>query len=936
MKKLRSIGIALAVLLLVSCASVQKTAGAASGKPLSLDGSVVTGTLPNGMSWFVLRNPEPANRLLLRLAVRAGSVLEDDDQKGVAHMVEHMAFNGTEHFRKNELVDYFESIGMTFGPEVNAYTSFDETVYMLEIPADSPEILQKSLLVLRDWASAVSFEPEELEKERGVVIEEWRLGRGADGRVVDREVPVLYNGSRYAERLPIGDPSVVRTVSRERVTDFYRKWYRPELMSVMVVGDADPGVLSRVISDTLGTIPASVPATVRPEYSIEPRKTPSVLVVRDPELPYPTVKILEQHPATGVRTEGELRREIVQNLAYSVFNDRLSEKTLASGAVMLGAQAGNQQSAKPARFSFLGLVPADGKFVPAFTELLEELLRLEKYGVTAGELERGKKNLLDSVEQAWLERGKTPSSLKIGSLTRDVLYDVTMLSPDDSRELYNRIVPGITPEEVSAAIDGWYDGRGKILVVTAPEGRTDIPDEKALLDLWQNWKPETALARYTEKDLGRPLATSGKKGSVVAEEDLPVKGMRRWTLSNGAHVIVYPTGFKANEIAFSAWSKGGVSLVPDADFPSAAVAASWARMSGLNGFTATDLQKKLAGKTVEAGPWIDESYEGLYGSSSVADLETLVQLVSLQFSSPSFDSAAWSSLYSRLKTLSASRKNEPEEVFPALRVRLEYGDPRRRSNLTEPLVAAMRSDLAESSFRGRFADAGDFTFVFVGSMDEGKLKALVETWLAPLPSAGKKEEAQPSGIAFPSGIRSDALRMGIEPKSRVFMAFGGEDAIGEGDYDLFDSLVSLLDIRLREVIREDLSGSYGVQVRGSLVGYPSPANEITVEFGCEPGREEALAAQVLEQVRWLQDAPVPETYLVKLRESWRRAQEEGLKDNQYWLGQIVTRGMQDRSLATITDTGTAVSLMTGEHLQALARKYLDPSNYVKAVLMPEK
>ena len=941
MKKIRFLhALAAAALLFASCVSspVQGAAGTGtSGGQLPADPGIRSGKLDNGMNWFVAKNSEPGNRLFLRLVVKAGSSLEDNDQRGIAHLVEHMCFNGTEHFAKDSLVDYFESIGMKFGPEVNAYTSFDETVYELEIPADDPVILEKSLLVLHDWASSVSFDQAELDKERGVVIEEWRLGRGASGRVEDKEVPFLLNGSRYGERQPIGDPEIVKTVSRQRVLDFYKKWYRPDLMSVVIVGDADPVMLSRRIETVMGAIPAAAKEEARPAWNVTPQKDPSALVIRDPEIQYTTVQLMEQYPSEKVSTVAALRAELVRNISYGVFNARLAEKIHEADPVLLAGRVGIRRLVDPTYFNYTGMVPVTGKFDAALDQTLEELARFEKYGVTDAELDRAKVDILDSVKQMWLDREKRHSANYIDGIVQSILYGETALSIQDEYDLYNKIIPTITAKEVGTAIGKWYSGSGKLLLVTAPSNASDVPEEKALLAEWQNWKPKTELAAYAEHGLDRPLfAGAPVPGKIVKEEKIAASGIRQWMLSNGVRVIVQPTAFKANEVLFTAWSKGGSSLSDEKNYPSAAVATSYARMSGLNGFSATDLQKKLSGKTVSAGPWIDESWDGLYGSSSAQDLETLLQLVNLEFTAPSFTDEGWKTLSGQLHTVSESRANDPDQMFDDLTVKLLYGDSVRRSNLTPALVARMDRAKSEAAYRARFADAGDFTFAFVGSIDEAKLRAFVETYLASLPSSGKVEEAADVSIPFPSGLHEDSLNMGIEQKARVMIAFGGTPKIAAGDLELFDMMCSVLEIKLRETIREDMSGSYGVQVQGTIVNYPAPHYEIRIEFGCDPARVDELSKAALEQVKWMQADPVDEKYVTKMRETFKRSQEERLKNNEFWLREIAARSMTGRSLDGITATDVVLAQITGERFRDMARAYFRTDNYVRATLLPKK
>jgi zinc protease len=359
-------------------------------------------------------------------------------------------------------------------------------------------------------------------------------------------------------------------------------------------------------------------------------------------------------------------------------------------------------------------------------------------------------------------------------------------------------------------------------------------------------------------------------------------------------------------------------------------------MSGLNGFSATDLQKKLSGKTVSAGPWIDESWEGLYGSSSAQDLETLLQLVNLDFTAPSFSDDGWKTLSGQLKTVAESRANNPDEMFADLTSKLLYGGNVRRSNLTPELVAQMDRAKAESAYRARFADAGDFTFAFVGSFDEPKLKSFVEAYIASLPSKGKSEKASDVSVPFPAGLRDESINRGIEQKARVMIAFGGTPKIASGDLELFDMMCTVLDIKLRETIREDMSGSYGVQVQGSLVNYPAPHYEIRIEFGCDPARVDELSKAALDQVKWMQGSPVDEKYVTKMRETFKRSQEEGLKNNEFWLREISSRSMTGRSLDGITDTDSVLAQITGERFRDMARAYFSADNYVRATLLPKK
>jgi zinc protease len=911
------------------------------------DPALVSGLLSNGMAYYALRNTEPANRIFLRLAIKAGSILEDDDQKGIAHLVEHMAFNGTAQFAKNDLIDYFESIGMKFGPEINAYTSFDETVYMLEIPADKRDVLLTSLNVLKDWASGITFDQAELDKERGVVVEEWRLGRGVNGRVNDKQIPFLLGGSRYADRLTIGDPEIIKTVSKKRVVDFYQKWYRSDLMSIVVVGDIDTGSIVNDLVSSVATVPAPATPTVRPTWDIPINAKADQLVIRDPEYPYVVIQMMGQYPALQISTKDKLRENLVISMAFAAFNQRLKEKVTAADPVMLNAQSGFTQLAKPTVFSYVALVPSTGKFIPAMQQAITELERFERFGMTDAELARQKESTLNAMEQAWLNRNKVNSANKASSIVQYVLYGNMALSSDDQRDLYKEIVPTITKEEVSAVVDKyWKKGRGDLFMVIAPESTKDVPPDAELTAAWRDWKPDASLAAYSESGLDRPLAVPGATpvGKIVSEKillelpggDASPSSIKEWKLSNGVRVILCPTKFKDNEIVVSAWSKGGYLMASDAEFPSLAIAQSLRDLSGLNGFNPTELGKKLAGKTVRAGIWIDEAQEGLWGSSSVADLETLFQLLNLQMTAPSYTDEGWGSLKAQMDKIAESRKTDPASMFEDLKTRLLYGNDIRHSTLTPEFVAKIDKTVAETASRARFANAKDFTFIFAGSFNETLMRKYAETWLAGLPSAGKADKPKSSGLHFPKGIVSENLSMGIDPKSQVYMAFGGNTKLGAYDPELFSMLTRLLDIRLREVVREDMSGSYGVSVNGNFSVAPSPYYELSISFGCEPGREDSLSQAVIATIKELQAAPVAASYITKLQENFRRSREESLRTNGYWIDRIGNMEWRNLPLSRLNDTDAIAAIITGEKLQELAKRYLNTKNYLRSYLEPAK
>lgn len=918
--------------ILLGCASTP-----AEGSGFPVDPAIERGSLENGLSWFVRQNREPANRIVFRLVVRAGSVDEDDDQRGVAHLVEHMAFNGSEHFRKNELIDYFESIGMNFGPEVNAYTSFQETVYKLEIPANEPGALDKALLVLADWAGGLSFDPEELEKERGVVLEEWRLSRGPEGRLRDKHLPVLFADSPFAKRLPIGDPEIVKTVSRERVVDFYRRWYRPDLMSVIVVGDCDAAEVRSKIEAAFAPLARAPEAVADRNPVVPPGRAPRVSLATDPELDYTALELYQAFPAKPVSSERDFRARLAREMGLAAFNLRLAEKALEASPLIVDAEAGNYRPLAGNEVSFLYVAPSLGNAVTAFRMALDELERVRRFGITDRELARARDSVLAQIERLYLEREKRHSAAFADEIVSHVTRGALLLSIDERYRLVSSIAPAITRQEVSREVSALFSARGEVLLASTGTDSGELPDEATLAAEWRDHRPKKALAPYVDSPADRPLVSDPPaRGSIVSEGREPRTGIRRLVLSNGATVLYLPTDFKDDQIIFRAVSLGGSSLVADADFPSARVALDYLALSGLGDFSAVDLQRRLAGKSVELKPILDEAYEGFIGSSSVKDLKTLVELAYLHFAAPRFSGDAWGSLVTRLRAEVNARDKNPDQMFVDLVERLSSGGHPRAEPLSSALIARMDSARAERVYRDRFADPGDFTFIFVGAIPEDELRSLCEQYLSFKPATRATGE-RPRDIKkdFPAGISEEILAMGIESRANVYLGFGGRVATERWEAELADALFLIANIRLREVIREGLGGTYGADAWGYVSQIPYPSYRASVQFGCEPTRVDELTSAVFRELAWLRDGDIGDEYLVKAREAFRKSLETGMRNNGYWAWYMTRNVVRGHPLDEIADLGAVEGMMTAAKMRELARKYFRASNYVKASLVPE-
>lgn len=922
-------------IFLVSCVSTNS-----GNSALTMDKSIVRGTLDNGLTYLIQENDEPENRVFMRLVVKAGSNMEEDDQQGVAHLVEHMAFNGSEHFAENQLVDYFESIGMQFGPEVNAYTSFDETVYMIEVPADDPEALSTGLTILRDWACGLTFDEKELDKERGVVVEEWRLGRGLTGRLTDVQIPLLLKDSRYAQRLPIGKMDVINTVPRQRVVDFYETWYRPELMTVVIVGDAESEYLTEEILKALSDIPASQEKQESPVFDVPLQTTPDVLVFADPEQPYPIFQIMDQKFATPVLTKSDLHAELVDTILTQAFYLRLMEISQSANSPWVDAAALSQNLVKNVDLHTLAFIPKD--FETGLDALLTELIRLQRFGVTESELATIKADLIAGAQQLWEGRNNRHSTTLADELVYSALDNVPVISPEDTYALYKEIIPSITKSEINVAAKNWFTDKGTLFIAAIPENvKDEYPSKDKILSLWQNFEPSQPVEPYAEKDLSIDLMEiPQKRGTVIAQESLPGTDIQVYTLANGAQIIPYETDFKANETVFKAISKGGLSLVSDKDYPSGTIALDYLNYSGLNGFSPTELQQKLSGKLVSVSPYINDYSEGLDGSTVQQDLETAMQLINLHFSAPYFTDDAWLNLMNLAQTKAQGHYSQPQNVFADKITEVLYSNDIRKSALTPDYVKQFDQATAQTIYTERFASPSDFIFVFVGDFETEELLDLAELYIGSLPASDIREEGVWQEPDFPRGVNNASVQKGLEDQSSVFMAFGGtQSQVGPEeaytDNLMISALQQVLDIRLREVIREDKSGSYGIGVSAGMSYQPEQEFYTYIQFGCEPGRENELSEEVINQIEILQKEGIADSYITKVSETYKRSMETALKTNSFWLSTITQAAFYGIPVSYMTDTESLPKMLSPETIQETARKYLNTDNYVKVYLQPE-
>ena len=914
----------------------QQPAAPSAGR-IPLDPAVTVGKLPNGLRYYIQVNHRPEKRAELRLVVNAGSVLEDDKQRGLAHFVEHMAFNGTTRFKKQELVDYLERIGMRFGADLNASTSFDETIYELQVPTDSAHILEKGIQILEDWAHGVTFDTSEVRKERGVVIEEWRLGQGAGTRIMNQQLPVIFRGSRYADRLPIGTKQSLDTFDRADLVRFYQDWYRPNLQAVVAVGDFDPKVVERLIRRYFGRIPAPVHPKPRPAYGVPPRDSIAVAIATDPEATQTTASVYLMRQGKPKGTLAEYRQSLVGSIYANMLNGRLNEITQRPNPPFVAAGGGQSTLARSKEIFSLGVLVANSELDRGFDALLVEVERVDRHGFTAAELDRAKRELLRNYEQAFAERDKSESGSFAAEYVEHFLTRTPAPGIGYEFEHAKRLVPGVTIEELNRYARAWLDLKDRVVLVSAPaKPDVRIPPKEHFIAAFAKAK-KTDVTAYHERVSDAPFVstTLTRKPVVDATRDSAL-GVTRWTLANGARVILKPTDFKADQVMLYGYSPGGSSLEPDSLFTAVSFAAQAANVSGLGPFSAVELEKKLAGIAVSIAPFIATYQEGVRGNGSPKDLETLFQLAYLEFQPPRGDDSAFAAFKQNMGSAIANRGASPEAAFgDTVRALLTQHHPRSRS-LTQPIIDSLDLKQALTVYRDRFADASDFTFVLVGSFTLEAVRPLVETYLANLPATNRKEEPRDIGLAPPVGVVEREVHRGREPKASVSLTFTGPFDYTREERQAFRVLTDVLTIRFRDQLREEQGGTYGVSVSGVTQKIPRFQYSMSVEFGAAPGRVNQLVSVVFAQIDSIQAKGPTDAELAKVREQIIRGRETDLKQNGFWLNLLASADQNGDDPHVLLDTSELLRQATTERIRDVARKYLNEKNYVLVKLLPEK
>jgi zinc protease len=909
---------------------------AALTQTVPVDTQITQGTLPNGLRYYVRENRLPQARAELRLVVKAGSVLEDEDQRGLAHFVEHMAFNGTLHFPKQEITSFMQSLGMRFGAHVNAHTSFDETEYDLQIPTGNPAVIDRSLTILEDFAHNVSFDGVEIDKERGVILEEWRLGLGAGERIRDVQMPVLLKGSRYAERSPIGKPEIISNANYDRLKQFYADWYRPDLMAVVAVGDFDKAAVEAQIRSRFGAIPAAASPKPRPDYDVPAQPGTAYSIITDPEVTQTAISVFTKMPARDQSTVGAYRRQMTERLFSGMVSARLDEIAQQPNAPFLAAQTSRGIFVRTAEVTSLNALVAQGGVERGLTALFTEIDRVARFGFTATELDRQARGLQRVLENATVEKNKSPSGPLADEFIRNFLQGEPIPGIVYEFALNQRFLPEITLAELNALAKEWAPDRNRVVTVSAPEkDRASLPDAAKMTAAIAAaiGKPLTAYVdTVSTEPLLEPLPAPGRVATASTNDKL---GVTEWRLSNGVRVVLKPTTFKEDEILFRAVSPGGTSLASDRDFIAAETADEVIAQGGLGKLRSLDLGRVLAGRSVSVRADIGDTSEGLRGGSSRQDLETMFQLIYLTFTAPRPDPVAFGVFKEQLKVALANQDALPDTAFEdALNSALTQNHP-RALGLKAANVDEMNLDRSLAFYKERFADASDFTFVFVGSFDLATMRPLVERYLASLPSLQRKESARDLGIQPPAGVVEKQVRKGIEPKSQVSIVFTGAFVNDEIHRLTLRAMGEMLSGNLHRTLREDLGGTYGVSVEPRFTKRPKEEYRIAISFACDPARAESLIKSTFDVIAEFKDSGPSDGQVADTRQALMRDFETNSQRNGYLLGRLVSKYDYGENVEEVFDIRASVDRLNAELIRDAARTYLDTRRYVGVMLLPE-
>ncbi len=906
--------------------------------PLGTDKKVITGKLDNGLVYYIRPNKTPEKRAEFWISIDAGSFQEDENQRGLAHFVEHMAFNGTKSFPKNELISTLQKLGVDFGAHLNAYTSFDETVYKLRLPTDDPKTVDLGLHVLSEWASAISFEDKDVDAERGVVLAEKRSRDGAEMRMMQSVIETVFEGTRYANRLPIGLPEVLKNAPTKLVKSFFNDWYHPGNMAVYVVGDIDPVAIEAKIKERFGALAAQDKPRAAPKRNAVSQGELKFIAMQDKELPIQAVAMGRLFDARETKSINDFRVSYVEMMAVMMLGKRLEEAQKKGDARYLMAGGAPAPIVRSARvLAFFAMVKPDD-IAGGLEDLLTEIARAAQHGFTKGEYERATKDLLTSVRSSAKEdaAGKERSEALVAELTRHHLSGEGMPGRATELAIMQHLAKTVSVSEIREPLKGYLKPEG-LIAGNIGNNKEAVTKESFLAMLETVSKKK--LTPYADERSDEPLiAEAPTPGKITNEKKHSDVDVTEWTLSNGAKVVLKKTDFREDQVLFRASSPGGMSLLENAKLPAVRMAVGAVERGGVGNFDLVALDKALAGRNVSLGAYISEHEEGLQGSSGLEDLETLMQLTHLRFTAPRKDQKAFDLFKEEQIESVAMTMKKPEARFSqTLKTFLDNDDP-RMVPWDAKAAKSLELDASFDFYKDRLSNAGDFTFYFVGNFDVNKLKPLVLTYIGSLPDAGRREEFKLH--TWPSRDKSKLLQEKDGTQKRATIVFGFERTVpaeaSTPKARLAWHLVgAAMQMRFLELFREEMGATYGVGVRTGWDQRWTQA-EMKLSFQCEPKRATELRKAALAEITRLNTEGITADHFAKAKEALVKRNETQMQLNPHWLGNIVYAYFNKQPLSEIIEEKALIDSLTEADVKAAQASFAAVDKAAMAVLLPKK
>lgn len=907
--------------------------------PLPVDEKFRIGKLKNGLTYYIRQNNLPENRVNLSLAVNAGSVLENESQLGLAHFVEHMAFNGTKHFEKNELTDFLESLGAGFGSDINAYTSFDETVYQLDLPDNTDETINTGLLVLQDWAAGITFAKEEIEKERGVIDSEREARLGAQQRMLETLLPKLTNNSLYSQRLPIGKREVFMTASRETFLEFYQTWYRPDSIAVIAVGQFDLDDMEEKIKAKFAEL--KNPETPRPQIDnrISFADKKQFIHLADKEQPQRSISLTRIKLQPPAKNLGEMRSQLIDQLMSSMLNKRFAKLAKKADTPFFNAAFMGGSIFRHYQWQSIDANVKENNLEASFKAIVREAERAKKYGFVEAELQREKQNFINYIENSYKERDKTESSAYISAATEHYLAQQSLMSAEQTLNVYSEFLNNIKLAEVNQQAKKFFNTEKFDVFLWEPEASKSKVD-LATIDNWAAEVTSQSIAAYQEEATSDTLMKTPPKAKATAlkVQSNDKLGTTELLYANNIRVVLKPTTFKNDEIQLSAFRAGGSSLYPDKDYLEADMTASIAAQSGVGEFNANQLQNFMSDKKFNVYFSINNLYEDIRARSNNKDLQNMLQMIHLKFTQPRFEKDAAQISMENLKQQLAMTETSPDAYLNSQFQPLTYSNHFRTQLPTVESIDSFDFERAKAIYQERFADANDFTFVFTGSFKTDEIRPLIDQYIATLPQSNSKSKSawKDTRVRPTKGVVREDLQKGETQKSTLLMHFNYKAPYSQLQAQQHRFVHESLSKRLMETLREEMGSTYSPRAGGYINQQPENYYHIYLSVSSNPKDLNKLVDAALVEVKKLKAEGPDEESFHETKQVLLKGMEKSMKTNSFWHSNLVNAYRYGNDPEDIVKTTEIIENISREDVKKAANQYLNTDWYTTITLSPEK